>query len=337
MSNKKVTIAEIAEHLQVSKASVSRALNGMPGVGEDLRERVFQYAQEVGYQLADSKKEAPAGSKVIGLVVGDIKNPFYVELLFEIQKVLDENGYRIMLFNSEYEVDREKQYLKLAKEFGLAGLILFTVPSDLPQEAFDGLEIPIIFVNRAMQIQNYDSVLLDNFRAGYIAAMHLIELGHKDIGFVSGPASSLSSMQRLDGFKQALTNYFLTPNEDFLWSGNLKLENGYAMAEEIFSHPVRPTAIVAGNDLMALGILDYCREHEISVPETLSIVAFDNIPYGGIHGIDLTTVDHNTAEMGRQTAELMLRRLKDPATPIQRVIQEPKLVIRKTTGAPKAR
>ena len=167
--------------------------------------------------------------------------------------------------------------------------------------------------------------------------MHLIELGHKDIGFVSGPASSLSSMQRLDGFKQALTNYFLTPNEDFLWSGNLKLENGYAMAEEIFSHPVRPTAIVAGNDLMALGILDYCREHEISVPETLSIVAFDNIPYGGIHGIDLTTVDHNTAEMGRQTAELMLRRLKDPATPIQRVIQEPKLVIRKTTGAPKAR
>lgn len=336
MSNKKVTIAEIAEHLGVSKASVSRALNGVPGVGEDLRERVFQYAEEVGYQLPTPKKDPSSSGSVIGLIVGDIRNPFYVELLFQIQRVLAENNYSIMLFNSEYDIDREKHYLQLAREYDLAGLILFTVPSDLPQEAFDGLDIPIVFVNRAMQIQNFDSVLLDNFRAGYIAAMHLIELGHKDIGFVSGPETSLSSMQRLEGFKQALTNYFLVPNEDYIWSGNLRLENGYAMAEEIFSHPSRPTALVVGNDLMALGVLDYCNEHDIAVPDTVSLVAFDNIPYGSIHGIDLTTVDHNTAEMGRQTAELMLLRLKDPAAPVQRIIQEPRLIVRKTTGGPRS-
>lgn len=346
MSKGKTTIADIAKSLGVSKASVSRALNGLPGVSEELREKIIKYTEESGYKFPKTERHAGSdritgtmrgsdSAKVIGIVVGDIRNPFYSELVFRIQKELNQNGYSIMVFNSEYQKQKEKEFLYMAREMKLAGMVMFTVPTDMALEDFRDMDIPLVFVNRAIQLESYDSVLLDNYRAGYIAAMHLIELGHKRIGFISGPSTSASSMQRLEGFRQALSNYFLELDPTDIATGDLKIEDGYALAARLLDRPSRPTAIIAGNDLMALGVLDYCNEHGISVPGEISILGFDDIIYGRIHGVGLTSVSHHTDEMGRQAAELMIRRLNESDAEYRRIIQEPTLIVRDTTGRPK--
>ena len=182
-SKKKYTITDVADMLGVSRATVSRALNGTSGVGPELREKIVAFANEIGYRPNPLARSLTKGRvNIVGLVFGDVRNPFYSELTFYIQKALERYGYTVMIFNNEYDLEREARSIETAKELCLAGLILFTVVTDMEEEQLRAMNIPIIFVNRTLEFQNYDSVLLDNFRAGYIATMHLIELGHQRIG-----------------------------------------------------------------------------------------------------------------------------------------------------------
>lgn len=328
----KYTIADVAKMLGVSRATVSRALNGTPGVGPELREKIVAFAKEIDYRPNTLARSLSRGRiDIIGLVFGDIRNPFYAELIFYIQKELEQHGYTVMIFNSEYDVEKELRFLDMARELCLAGLILLTAQTNMDETRLKNLNIPIVFVNRALELQNYDSVLMDNFKAGYIAAMHLIELGHKRIGFICGQVQSSSSLQRLEGFRQALKTYYLPLREEDILSGDLKMEKGYELAKKFFEQDSRPTALVIGNDMMALGFIDRCKEKEIRIPEELSIVSFDNIDFAALHGIELTTISHKVKEMGEKASELMIRRIEEPEADYKRVILEPNIIVRNTT------
>ncbi len=329
----KHTVGDVAKLLGVSRATVSRALSGAPGVGPKLREKIIAFSEEIGYKPNSIARGLSKGRMdIIGLVFGDVRNPFYADLTFSIQKTLEQAGYTVMLFNSEYIAEKEMQFLQTAKDLCLAGLILFTAQNDIKKDQFDKLNIPVVFVNRTLNWPGYDSVMMDNFKAGYMAAMHLIELGHKRIGFVSGQSISSASSQRFEGFCQALKNYYLPLEETDCLRGDLTMETGYALAKEFAARSERPSAMVVANDLMALGFMDGCAEADLRIPEDLSLISFDNIDFAKLRSVGLTTVSQQVTQMGETAAHLMVNRIEYPETEFRRTILEPELMIRKTTA-----
>ena len=179
MKNGKYGISDVAEMLGVSKSTVSRVINGNEGVGPELRKKVMDFINEIGYQPNTIAQSLSKGRmNIVALILGDIRNPFYADLTFNIQRILNDNGYMVMVLNSEYNIDRELEFLKLTEQFNFAGLILITAQEKAIEERLKNMEMPKVLVNRILPYYTGDSVLIDNFQAGYQATMHLIELGH---------------------------------------------------------------------------------------------------------------------------------------------------------------
>lgn len=337
MSRKKVSITEVAKKFGVSPSTVSRALNNQPGVGEELREQIMEYAQGIGYMPVSTAKNSSTGKlNIIAMIVGDIRNPFYAELVFAVQKALNEQGYLLSVFNSEYAEQDELRFIHLAETFNFAGIIQVTVTTERMSSTLKNLSIPVVMVNRMLNTFETDVVLLDNYEAGYIATRYLIEQGHSRIGFLLGQRESASSMKRYEGYLQAMKNYNLNTRERDVYQGDLTMQTAKEIAET-FAENLReepeesPTAMVISNDLAAYGFMGGCREQGIQIPEMLSIVSFDNIWVSSAGEIQLTTIDPHVSEMGRIAAELMVNRIRHPNKDTERVVLSPDLVERKST------
>lgn len=334
MKNGKYSISDVAEMLGVSKSTVSRAINGNSGVGAELRKKVLDLVDEIGYKPNTIAQSLSRGRvNIVALILGDIRNPFYADLAFNIQRILNSHGYMVMVFNSEYDVQREIEFLKLTIQFNFAGLILITAQTEIVEDMLHSMDVPMVLVNRILPSYTGDSVLTDNFQAGYMAVMHLLELGHKHIGFVRGPGVSSASSQRFEGYRQALRNFSLPFNEEYVYESDLKMETGITLARNFVKDlKVRPSAMVVVNDMTAIGFIDGCRENGLSIPEDLSIVSFDDIEFSAMKGIELTTISQHVDKMSEHAARLMLKQLEEKDAKPERVILEPTLVIRKTTG-----
>ncbi len=335
MKGKKYTITDVAQMLGVSRSTVSKAMNNAPGVGPEVRQKIKDFVEEIGYKPNTLARGLSKGRiNIVALILGDVRNPFYSDLAFYIQKILNEHGYMVMVFNSEYEEKKEIEFIKLTEQFNFTGLILVTAQSSDLKYALKKVEVPVVLVNRTFDDYVGDAVILDNFQAGYMATMHLMELGHKRIGFVAGHATSSSVAQRLNGYLQVLRNYHLPYNEEDVIMKDLSFETGYHIAEEIIKDiKNRPSAFVIANDMSALGFMECCKQYEIQIPQMLSIVSFDDIMFASLKDIELTTVSQHVREMSENTARLMLRKLKDPQASSESVILEPTLIVRKTTGS----
>lgn len=334
MKNGKYSISDVAEMLGVSKSTVSRAINGNSGVGDELRKKVLDLVDEIGYKPNTIAQSLSRGRvNIVALILGDIRNPFYADLAFNIQRILNSHGYMVMVFNSEYDVQCEIEFLKLTIQFNFAGLILITAQTEIVEDMLHSMDVPMVLVNRILPSYTGDSVLTDNFQAGYMAVMHLLELGHKHIGFVRGPGVSSASSQRFEGYRQALRNFSLPFNEEYVYESDLKMETGITLARNFVKDlKVRPSAMVVVNDMTAIGFIDGCRENGLSIPEDLSIVSFDDIEFSAMKGIELTTISQHVDKMSEHAARLMLKQLEEKDAKPERVILEPTLVIRKTTG-----
>lgn len=336
MSNHKrsqYSLNDIAQALGVSKATVSRALSGSKGVGKSLREKIVRFADEVDYRPNSLAQGLARGhTNIVALILDDIRNPFYAELAFKLQHLLAQDGYMLMILNSEYNSDKELSYINMVSQFNFAGLFLLTVHSKKVEDALSGMNIPVVLINRALPSYKGDYVLLDNFQAGYIAAIHLIESNHQRIGFISGPHFSPASYQRYMGYCQAMSNFQVQDVKEYFWQSDLTMESGYLLASQYLQNPVQtPTAMIVSNDITAIGFMSGLKEHGVRIPDDLSIVSFDNISFSSAAGIDLTSVDQNINEICRESARLMLKQLRTPDAAAEKIIITPTLVVRKTT------
>lgn len=332
MKNGKYSISDVAEMLGVSKSTVSRVINGNEGVGPELRKKVMDFINEIGYQPNTIAQSLSKGRmNIVALILGDIRNPFYADLTFNIQRILNDNGYMVMVLNSEYNIDRELEFLRLTEQFNFAGLILITAQEESIEDKLKNMDLPKVLVNRILPNYSGDSVLIDNFQAGYQAIMHLIELGHRHIGFIKGPGVSSASSQRFAGYRQAIQNYGLPFDDDYVFESDLKLDTGRDLAHKFLELSEKPSAMVIVNDMTAIGFMDGCRSAGVRVPEDLSIVSFDNIEMASMYGIELTTISQHVDEMGEKAAMLMLKQLNDKDAKPERIIMEPTLIVRKTT------
>jgi LacI family transcriptional regulator len=334
VKNEKYTITDVAKMLGVSRSTVSKAINNSPGVGNVLREKILDFVKEIGYKPNIIAQSLSKGTiNIIALILGDVRNPFYSDLAFNIQKNLKSSGYMVMVFNSEYDAKNEIEFIRLAVQFNFAGLMLITAQTDEMKNELKTINIPVVLVNRMLEAYEGNSVLIDNFQAGYIATRHLIELGHTYIGFIGGPERSSAANQRSEGYRQALKNYQLPFNEKSIMYSDLKIETGYRLAKEYVADiKNRPSALVIVNDMTALGFIDYCKEANIKIPEMLSIVSFDDIVFSAMHDISLTSVSQHVSEMSEHAARLMIKQLKEPDGKPERITLEPTLVVRNSTG-----
>nr|WP_279323610.1 LacI family DNA-binding transcriptional regulator [Anaerotruncus rubiinfantis] len=333
----KYTARDIAELAGVSPATVSRVLNGTAGVGQEKRAKILEIARSLGYAPSGSSYEnrRARSSNIVAIFIRDVRNPFYADIIYHAQEALLENGYIpvAMPFKGTLQELQELAKTDVPSSFGG---VLMMPPAD-PEQAKEAVRLfscpMVLLLNRHLNDFDGNVVIQDNFQAGYTAARHLIELGHRHIAFLMGPADSPAMIARYDAYRQALKNYNLPYRDDYLIPGDLTMECGRRSAQAYLPRLDQlPHALICCNDLMAIGFLDECRKRQVSIPETMSIIGFDDIPFSAVAGIDLTTMRQKSGEMGRRAAELLHKKISAPSSANECVIYDPQLIVRKTTG-----
>ncbi|MFN8466077.1 MAG: LacI family DNA-binding transcriptional regulator [Caldilineaceae bacterium] len=330
-----VTIRDVAARAGVSSTTVSHVINATRPVSAELRARVESAMAELGFQpnaLARSLRRKR--THTLGMIVPDSANPFFAEVGRGIEDTSFASGYSVILCNSDGDPARELLYLDLLVQKQVDGVLL--VPTGDHAELAARLRtrnIPVVVIDRDVSEAPIDRAHIDNVAGGYLATRHLLDLGHRRIGYIGGPPHLSPVPDRSAGYCRALQEAGLPIDDRLIIAGNFRDFSGYSGAQALFALPDPPTAIFAGNDLMAIGVLAAARDAGIAVPDDLSIVGFDDIHLAGYINPPLTTVAQPKYELGVIAAELLLARLAKPDMPPQRRLLQAQLVVRQSTTA----
>ncbi|MCX8025096.1 MAG: LacI family transcriptional regulator [Thermanaerothrix sp.] len=327
------TIREVAARAGVSPTTVSHVINNTRYVSPETRERVLQAMEELGYRpnvLARSLRRGE--THTLGLILPDSANPFFAEVARAIEDAAFREGYNVILGNSENELQKERLYVEVLTTKQVDGLI-FVAAGDRSQ-SLEGLVrqgLPVVVVDRQLSHLDVDTVLADNLQGGLLATRHLIRLGHRRIGCITGPSHLTPSAQRVIGYRQALTEAGLAIEEDLIVRGDFSPRSGYLAARRLFSHPQPPTAIFACNDMMAIGALRALAELRLAVPDVVAVIGFDDIELASYASPPLTTIRQDKVALGQAAVRLLLERIADRELPARRVVIPTTLIERETT------
>jgi len=272
----------------------------------------------------------------IGLIVPDNSNPFFAEIARGVEDVCFQEGYRVFLCNSDENPEKEYRYCQSLISQQVGGVILISA-----RQAIDTARrliehsIPVIQVDRELPDVATDVILADSYGGAYQATRYLLDLGHRRIACLTSPTLREVILQRLAGYRDALTERGITPDPALIHNGsNARFETGFTAAPILLGLPDPPTAVLSFNDLMAIGFMHYAAEAGLAVPAQLSVVGFDDVRLARFVLPALTTVAQPKYEMGRQAAELLLRRIwGEDGPPVRRVL-EVSLVVRNSTAPP---
>jgi LacI family transcriptional regulator len=326
---------DVAERAGVSVTSVSHVINKTRPVSYELRERVLAAMEELGYQPNRLARSLRSGkTQIIGTIVPDSADPFFAEVARGIEDTAFENGYSLILCNSDANLGKEAFYTDVLLEKRVDGILFLAVGVsterilDLQQRG-----MPVVVVDRELPGVNVDSVVADNAGGGWSATCHLIDLGHRCIGYIAGPSDLTLSEYRHTGYCKALEEAGIAPDEDLVVRGAFDFESGYKAAHQLLAKSKRPTAIFACNDLMAIGAICAAVELGLQVPQDLSVVGYDDVPLASYSNPPLTTIAQPIYDLGVVAASLLLERLQDPSKPTRRIVLDVELQIRRSTAA----
>ncbi len=310
----KPTIKDVAAAAGVSIATVSRVLNHNPKVNDEMTERVNQAVRKLGYYpnlVARTLKNE--GTKTIGFVVSDIANSFFTIMARSVEDVLSRHGYNMIVCSTDDNQQREMQYLSWLREKQADGIIINISGKNNDLITEISTSTPVVLFSRKITDPAFvgDLVDNDNFTGLYDLTAHLINLGHQRIGLINGQPSVSSSQERLAGFTAAMRTIGVAADEsyDLLYSGHFnRLTSGASGAQYLYEKGA--TAIIAANNLLALGALQFCRQHHVSVPETLSLASFGTIANHELLYVQPTCVEQSPSSMGTRLGQLMIERIE---------------------------
>jgi LacI family transcriptional regulator len=334
---RRATIEDVARVAGVSKSAVSKVIRQSSGVSTEMRERVTAAIALLGYRPNAGARSLRGRSYTIGVVVIDLASPFQPEIAQGISTELEASPYQEVLVAAGIDPDRQQRSIEALIDRQVDGLILvapWTSSAWLEELAS---KVPTVIVARHGQAQHFDSVVDDDHEGARLMVDHLVELGHERIVHTSQSAGGLhrpnilSHTARLDGYEDAMRRHGLQPD---VITTSYSEEGGYQAALEALSRPIPPTAIFAGADIAALGVLRAAEELGVSVPDDLSVSGYDNTFISGIGRISLTTVDQSGHRTGATSARLLLERIEGRSRPVHYVIG-PRLVSRNTTAPPR--
>ncbi len=345
LSNKPVTLADIAASAGVTSMTVSRVLNQQGNVNVETRDRVLQVVREMSYRrngLARGLKRQRTDT--IGLVLGDIANPFAAELSRGVREVLEERGYTLFICISEHSAKEDVEAFDSLADHRADGIIVATRASRLGNEKLERLiqsGLPVSLIGRDFRHPQADLVTADNLKGGYEATKHLIQTGRRRIGFIGVSLTKSVALRRFHGYIEALEEHGLPVAEELIvgprgvndqMPGYSTEEIGYEGMNRLLSLKERPTAIFARNDFTAVGALNAIKQAGLRVPEDIAVVGYDDIPLAAHTSPPLTTVRQPTRDQGRVAAEFLLRRIEaaEHLPRAERVFQC-RLVVREST------
>ena len=327
-----ITIKDVARELGVSYSSISRALNGKEGVSEATRKTIVAAAKRMGYQPNElARGLVNKISKTVGVIIPDINNPFFGEIVTGITMAAKANDYDIFLCISDWDSKNEKEYLSTLSKKRVDGIILKPAGNNI-FENYEEIRIPLMIIENHEENKRHSSVEVDNEYGGYLAAKHLLGCGYKKLGFILGSEDRFACQQRLKGAEKALIEYNHELDTNAVIEGSFTIEGGRSSARLLLEKVPKIDAIFCMNDLIALGVLQHLSEVHIAVPDKLGVIGFDNISYAGLPQIELTTIHQPKNELGKLLFENILEEIqqKGEKEPVRIVIQ-PELKIRKTT------
>jgi len=331
------TSQDVAQRASVSIATVSRVLNNAPHVRPEIRRKVLRAVKALNYQPNRTAQRLRARqSKVLGLIISDIQNPFFTSVVRGIEDVAYQNGYSLVLCNSDEDPEKEKLYVDVMRAEAVAGVIIASASEAQPHiDTLLDAHIPVVALDRRIKDRRVDSVLVSNVQGAYEAVTHLIEQGHRYIGFIGLPLNRTTGRERFEGYQRALRQHRLPVVRAQIRIADAKQQGGYAAAQDLLEHQPRLTALFVANNLTTLGALQAIHERGLRIPDDISIVGFDDMPWATLLHPPLTAIAQPTYELGRQAAELLLVRLKDPHKPVAHVQLPTTLIVRGSTGAPR--
>lgn len=358
---KKVTSTDIAKAAGVSQATVSMVLNKKYNVSfsKATIEKVEQAAKELGYTVPRQRSRKSAkNSRLIVVFCPTLTNPYYVMLLQGIETVAKEKGYGVFVCNTQRELKIEEQYLRMMHSVSPAGIIYTCNPSNAFMEQVEEIaaKIPLVVISNRDKVK-VDAISQDNTKVGSLMARYLLDLGHREVAFIAPPLTKRQAQRsrRVEGFvreyeKEGLSQSVIIKAADDIWdevlpSVDSEYRIGYNLTKELLAETRKITAIAGLNDMIAFGIIDALQEEKLKVPNDVSVIGCDNIIFGRMSQMSLTTIEHFVPLKGRDACDIIMRKIESAHNPYidmeptstYHIEYEPKLIVRKTTAYVKQR
>jgi LacI family transcriptional regulator len=327
-------IYDVARKAGVSVATVSAVVNDSTYVSPQLKSRVLAAVRDLGYQpnlLARSL--AKRQTRTIGVIVPDVANPFWPEVVRGAEDRAHAAGYTIVLSNSDDDPEKEALYLNLFLAKRVDGVLLAKAPGKLSREVtaqFKATGTAVVQLLRTNPGTRYDAVVLDDRDAAYEGVSHLIRLGYRRIGFVEGPDTVSTGQLRASGFRQALKDHKIKLDSGLFYVGDFRVKSGYNAGLVLLKR--KPDAVFISNYLMAVGFLKAMRQYRLRCPQDIAIVTCDDHPWMDVFSPQLTTVNFPKYEVGSEAARVLIERIADPDRRPQRLELKSSLCIRESCG-----
>ncbi|MCS7070248.1 MAG: LacI family transcriptional regulator [Anaerolinea sp.] len=335
---KRPTQADVARLAGVSRATVSYVLNDQTDqripISPETRQRVLDAIAQLGYQVDARAQALRSGeTKTIGVLLPIYENPFFWQILLGIAGEAEQHGYSVLLSHSTLTPEKQLQSIRELAQQRVDGLILLLSFKEFSASVIKQLrqsKRPIVEISATPSEFDY---ILQGYNAGTKALMqHLLDLGHRRIGFVFGVTTVAQGLDRLAAYRQTLEEAGLPYDESLVLQYGEHIDDGYRAAFDLLSRPDRPTALIAINDLQALACLRAAADLGLRVPDDVSIAGFDDIPFSRFSVPRLTTVSGNPEQNGRDAVRLLLNRLANPDLPREMITCDSSLLIRESTG-----
>jgi len=330
-------IKDVALEAGVSTATVSHVINKTKYVTDVTRQKVLRAIKKHNYYPnAHARTLASGRSSMIGLLVSDISNPFFPELVKSIEAAAFERGFSVLLFNTNYDARRAADYVRRLIELKVAGVVMMT--SELEPHLIDELareQVRVVFHNLG-SVGEYMSNIVVDYAGGIEAAVHyLVSLGHRRIAHIAGPSHFRSAVTRREAFLESMARHLPGKPAPAIFEGDFRFEGGRGAALEILAAAELPTAVVIANDMMELGAMHEFRAKGLLVPRDISVVGFDDIAFAALAQPALTTICSPRAELGKKAVEALMMTIEHQNQPGVEIHLSTYLVIRKSSGPPR--
>lgn len=335
------TIKDIAQACKVSKTTVSRYINNSGYVSAEVAELIAAKIKELNYvPSATARNLSTKKSNVIGVVIPEVNNPFFAEIFKGISQVADKYDLSIFYCDTDNDAKKELKALAMLRSYDVQGIILTPATGGLKDHGYSEefiesvsiLNVPVVLLDRDVPYAKWDGVFIDNFKGAYEATKCLIEAGHKQIATITGDMDLILGQERNRGFKEAIEDSGMEVNNHHIFDGDFTTDTAYNQMNKILLEAPSVTGVFSPNNLTTLGILKAIFEKGLKIPEDIAFVGFDDIKLLKILNINLTVVNRDTNEMGKQAMNLLVSRIKEgkyvKSSIPKQIVLEPNIIMR---------
>lgn len=328
----KVTIKDIAKKADVSVTTVSRVLNNKPDVGDDTRAKILKIIDQLNYNPNSvARGLVMQKTHTIGLIIPDISNPFFPQVARAVEDKAQKLGYSVIFFNTDNNLEREKKAVELFQSKQVDGLIVsLSLGNEAVLKTLKAADYPVVQIDRSASDKLYPLVSIDNQNSAYQLVEYLFKKGHRKIAHISGDLNTTTAQARMKGYKEALKDYKLELNSDYIIKGDYSQQSGLKAMEKLLNLTERPTAVFAANDLSAAGAYKAIFAAGLEIPQDIAVAGHDDIDIASLLRPELTTMRQPKYDLGEKALTVLMEMIENNKFNLKNQILETNLIIRES-------